>query len=106
MVRQLASTMLGALGHDVVEAASGAAALRVVGEQEVDLVLTDLEMPGMSGEQLAGELHKRFGGIPVLFMSARPRAPVGGRFLRKPFSAMSLDTVICRTLAESAPFET
>jgi len=54
-------------GFEVVEAADGAAVLELVREQEFDLVLLDVMMPGLSGFDVAEHLD----GIPFIFISAR-----------------------------------
>jgi DNA-binding NarL/FixJ family response regulator len=68
----------------------------------VNLVITDIVMPGMGGGQLARELRERFPTISILWMSGHPReselhagdvAP-GQMFLHKPIApAVLLDTV-------------
>ncbi len=47
--RELVRTMLRAIGHEVVEADGGAAAVRLAADQPFDLILMDLQMPGMDG---------------------------------------------------------
>ena len=54
-------------GFEVVEAADGETVLALVREQEFDLVLLDVMMPGLSGVDVAEQL----GGIPFMFISAR-----------------------------------
>jgi DNA-binding NtrC family response regulator len=83
-------------GYAVLDAGRGAAALALaeMAAKPVDLLVTDMTMPGMSGRDLALSLRTRRPGLPVLFMSghnghetARWGAmdpPVGHLF--KPFS--------------------
>ncbi|HLL64510.1 MAG TPA: response regulator [Micromonosporaceae bacterium] len=55
--RELARTLLGYGGHEVIEAHEGAEALEMAHAQHPDLVLTDILMPGMDGYELARELR-------------------------------------------------
>ncbi len=73
-VRDLVRDTLQPLGYRVLEASSGKEALSLLREsgEEVDLVLTDLNMPGMSGREFAEELSRREKSPPVLFMSGYP----------------------------------
>jgi two-component system cell cycle sensor histidine kinase/response regulator CckA len=70
-VRQLARQILESAGYTVLEAASGAQALDLFATREapIDLVLTDMVMPSMSGPMLAERLKALATGMPVLFMS-------------------------------------
>lgn len=52
------------------EAASGHEALEILGRQQVDLVITDLEMPGMSGVDLTREITARYPGTHVLALTS------------------------------------
>jgi diguanylate cyclase (GGDEF)-like protein len=65
--------MLTAGGHTVVEAASGAAALASCREQGPDVVLLDVEMPGMSGWDVLAEMKAdpSLSDIPVVFLTGR-----------------------------------
>ena len=103
-VRDLAVRMLVARGYHVVPASSAAEALtRAEAAGTIDLLLTDLVMPGMSGAALAERLVGRRPGLRVLFMSGYPHDVLSSssacprrrsRFLRKPFSPrMLLDKV-------------
>lgn len=67
--------MLEDLGHDVVQATSGRDALRCLGEQAVDLVLTDFAMPRMTGVQLAEAVTAGWPGLPVLLVTGYAEAP-------------------------------
>jgi two-component system cell cycle sensor histidine kinase/response regulator CckA len=93
VVRRLLDMQLSRLGYDVVTAADGAEALERHRECGVDLLVTDIVMPGMSGEELAAALRAANPRLRVLFLSgygigSAVHGPVG--FLQKPFSADEL----------------
>jgi len=94
-VRWVARRVLEADGWEVLEAAEGQSALQIIGEREgcLDLVVTDLNMPGVSGRELAEVVSVFHPGLPVLgitgFLSAvnhDRRLPI----LPKPFTPGSL----------------
>ena len=67
--RQFYKNLLGSYGYDVTVAANGPQALKVLLSHKVDAVLTDMEMPEMSGAELAIRLKKMRPGLPVLLVS-------------------------------------
>ncbi len=71
LVRELICDTLRNLGYNVLEAANGEQALRVFHEQseKIDLVLTDLIMPGMNGKKLSELLKQERPNVRVLFMT-------------------------------------
>ena len=88
----------------MLTAKSGKEALWLYGLQgdEIDLVVTDILMPGLFGDQLAARLWEQEPMLPILFISGHPPenlAPgvtleLGRNFLRKPFKvAELLDTI-------------
>ena len=87
-------------GFSVVRAQSGAAALELFEKQQtsIDLVLTDVVMPGMSGPMLADRLLAMQPSLPVLFMSGYDDRQVVQRYvlqegfalLAKPFNFETL----------------
>lgn len=93
LIRQLVSTVLRRRGWTVIEAADGSVALSVVGAGPVDLLVTDYEMPFVSGIRLAEQMRELDNELPVLMVSGRPdaarkmRSLKGPRtaFVRKPF---------------------
>ena len=93
----LASTtaMLEDLGHKVIDVASGAKALEVVESgAEIDLVISDHAMPGMTGSELASAIKTRRPRLPVVLATGYAELPLGTdpgiRRLAKPFTQREL----------------
>jgi len=102
-VRNLCSRILGELGYQVVQARSGAEAVAVAGRADrVDLLLTDVVMPGMSGKELATQLVLRHPEMKVLFMSGYTDDAIvhhgvldeGVSFIGKPYTPSALATKV------------
>ena len=99
-VRRLAVRILQRKGYVVLTAASGEQALQVVQHHPtpIDLLLTDVVMPTMSGAELAERLGELQPGLRTLYMSGYPDAAIaphgvlepGVHFLGKPFSVAGL----------------
>ncbi len=99
-VRRLARRALEAQGFQIIEAASGAEALEICATRvaELDMLLTDIVMPGMSGVELASRLTAIDPSLRVLYMSGYTEDALGQRgvlspetaFLPKPFTPASL----------------
>ncbi|MGN6392957.1 MAG: response regulator [Gemmatimonadales bacterium] len=71
-VRRLTARMLADVGCRVAEAHSGAAALALLaGSVQVDLVVSDISMPGMSGEVLAARIGERWPAVLILLISGQ-----------------------------------
>jgi PAS domain S-box-containing protein len=94
-LRELARILLEGAGYLVLEAESGAHALQIAERTgEIDLLLTDVVMPAMSGATLAEELRPLKPGMKVLFMSGYPDDKIvnhgvlaeGMVLLQKPFN--------------------
>jgi len=107
-VRRFATLVLRELGYEVSEAANGRAALELdLAPGDVDLLLTDVVMPGMSGPELAQRLRQRHPELRVLFMSGYSErggngrvGDLSGELLEKPFTRRQLDGRIRDTLAD------
>jgi CheY-like chemotaxis protein len=92
-VRRPVARLLVDLGYEVLEADGPEAALRLAAGAEVDLLVTDVVMPGMNGRQLAERLLERQPQLKTLYMSgytddaviARGVIEAGTAFLQKPF---------------------
>ena len=62
--------LLGEAGYEVLTAPSAPEALKLAGASDLDLVLTDMKMPTMSGIELLEELHRLYPELPVIIMTA------------------------------------
>ncbi|MDQ1519812.1 MAG: hypothetical protein QOI55_885, partial [Actinomycetota bacterium] len=99
-VRELARRLLVDVGYEVLVAANGPDALRVWDEadDDIDLVFTDLIMPGMSGRELAHRLRTRLPSVKILYMSGYTAGLLseqafleeGEELLEKPFTRSML----------------
>jgi CheY-like chemotaxis protein len=82
-VRQVAAVILGELGFQVVEASSAEDAMETIqGPARIDLLMTDLAMPGIGGMELAHLATRARPALKVLYTSAYVRATEGSRALR------------------------
>ncbi len=100
----LRRTLRGA-GWQVRVARDGRQALEALAVEVPDLLLTDVDMPDMSGVELVAVVRLRDPELPVVFMSGNPEAETSAlspHFLPKPFSIDSLDGVLARAWASAA----
>ncbi len=69
MVRQTLASLLRAYGQVVFEAESGPAGLAILEQQEIEVVLTDLGMPEMTGWEVARKVKERYPHLPILLLT-------------------------------------
>ena len=101
-VLKLAANVLRNEGYRVLEAGCGAEALDIAKRHDkpVDLLLTDIDMPGMDGVSLSREARERWPEIKVVFMSggATPDIVYGEPFVSKPFALREFVGLVDSTL--------
>lgn len=98
-------------GYSVVTAESGPEALRVLGRDKVDLVISDLRMDEMDGLQLFSEIQKGHPGMPVIILTAHGSIPDAVAatqqgvfsFLTKPVDKDALYKAIDEALEQRSP---
>ncbi|QJD17594.1 ATP-binding protein [Paracoccus sanguinis] len=110
-VRSFARRALNLRGFDVIEADSGEAALTILRDEAltVDLLVSDVVMPGLDGPSWVREALIRRSGTPVIFMSGYTDVPLtegqdpvpNALFLAKPFSLSELAASVERHLSDS-----
>jgi two-component system, cell cycle sensor histidine kinase and response regulator CckA len=100
VVRSLVLRILEAYGYRVYQAPTGIAALEFLSKPgtEVDLVVSDIVMPRMSGRELGAKLKEKFPGLPILYMSGYSGTEIkqqglieeGAAFIQKPITPDAL----------------
>jgi len=97
-VRLIMTINLRNSGYTVLTAAHGKEALRIAQHRTFDLVLSDVSLPHLSGQELSERLSEQLPGLKVLLFSGYPESMIeefegrGPRFafLQKPFTAAAL----------------
>jgi signal transduction histidine kinase len=107
-ILKVSRIMLERLGYQVLSAISPQAALQLAGKQDtrIDLLVTDVIMPGMNGRDLAAQLTATHPGLQTLFMSGYTADVIGHHgvldphmhFIQKPFSFPDLATTVQQIL--------
>ncbi len=105
LVRITSADMIANLGHDVIEAGGGEAALRVLETRPVDLLMTDIGLPGIDGLQLMELARRLRPGIAVVLSSGRPidQSVPDVTWLPKPYDGSALADAISRALGATVP---
>jgi signal transduction histidine kinase len=107
-MRQFAKAVLSRLGHHVVEATDGQAALQLFErdrDYSPDLLLADMVMPRLGGLELAGMVSKKLPETAVLLVSGYPEQQAiaqqsGYAFMKKPFAVGELITRVGALLGD------
>jgi two-component system, cell cycle response regulator CpdR len=98
LTRELLASMLEDLGCETLTARSGTDALtQLANDRRIDLLITDVNMPGLSGTQLALRARQYRPELPVLLLSGYENDGAGFPLLRKPFSRSDLQRVMTGT---------
>jgi two-component system cell cycle sensor histidine kinase/response regulator CckA len=106
VVLSIAGTILRRNGYRVLAAEDGDAALKLFRGEPVDLILTDVVMPSMTGPQLVHQIRAEKGDVRCIFMSGYTAEQIkekgadhpGCDYLRKPFTPDALLTMVRRQL--------
>ena len=108
---KLLGMRLSSEGYQVITAASGPEALRLLQKEKIELVISDLRMDEMDGLALFGEIQKRHTGLPVIILTAHGAIPDAVSatqqgvfsFLTKPVDRDALYKAIDEALAQRVP---
>jgi CheY-like chemotaxis protein len=109
-VRVLIVEVLNNMGYRAIEAADGPSALRILeSSQRIDLLVSDIGLPGLNGRQLADAARLKRPGLKVLFMTGYAETAAGSSFLEngmeiisKPFMMNALASKL-HEMVESGP---
>jgi PAS domain S-box-containing protein len=106
-VGRFSTELLEDLGYIVRRVANANAALAILSDDEfaVDLVFSDVIMPGMNGVELAGIIRERYPGLPVVLTSGysnvlAENAHRGYELIQKPYSVESLSRILRKAIME------
>jgi CheY-like chemotaxis protein len=95
LIRLTTTEMLSDIGCKVREASTAQEALKILDEGTMDILLTDVGLPGVSGLQLAREVYARWPGLPLVLATGdsgvkSEAARLGALFIVKPYTPESL----------------
>lgn len=112
LILRVVATVLDLEAYEVITVESAEEAMEVLPERSVDVVVTDVMMPGMDGYQLCEWIRsdEATAGLPVIMLTARDadqdrarsREVGGDAHLAKPFSPLGLIETIDRLLADGS----
>jgi len=109
MIRMLAADMLTSLGHSVIEAEDATQALEQLDEHILDVLMTDLSLPGLGGDELAARAVRAQPGLRVIFASGYGTLPdmsrqglTGAALLQKPYDERSVADALKAVLSRNA----
>ncbi|WP_427184914.1 response regulator [Bordetella bronchialis] len=101
LIRASTAEMLEALGHSVVATAHASAALAALHGDRIDVLMTDIGLPGVSGVELAAQARERQPGLGVVFASGHDVGADGAHdnladavHLLKPYTPQDLERVL------------
>ncbi|MDP3241861.1 MAG: response regulator, partial [Reyranella sp.] len=101
LLRMSTTDMLERLGCSVAGVGSGEAALELLAQSGgYDLLVTDVGLPGMSGEELAVKVREKYPLLPVVIASGYGRSGLQGegiQFISKPYSSVDLQQALDHT---------
>jgi CheY-like chemotaxis protein len=111
-VRELTHSVLAGSGYSVLVAENGPTVEKICAQHkaDIDLLLTDVVMPGVSGREVAKQVTARWPGVKVLFMSGYTENSIihhgvlddGTFFLAKPFTPSALTNKVREVLDHGA----
>lgn len=101
LLRMSTTDMLEQLGCSVAGVGSGEAALELLAQKgDYDLLVTDVGLPGISGEELATKVREQYPSLPVVIASGYGRPSLQGegiQFVSKPYSSVDLQQALDHT---------
>lgn len=110
-IREVLDVRLSSAGYEVIQASDGGEALELLGGTPVDLVISDIRMPGLDGLELQARLEKTAPTLPIIFLTAygsiqdAVKAIKSGAvdYLTKPFEGRELLDKVSKVLSKSGP---
>ncbi len=109
IVLEFLADNIRSFGYDVIEAPDAESALSMLQEgKAVDLVVTDMNLPGMSGIELLGEVKRACPAVPVILMTGhcsiesfiQTKSRGVFAYINKPVEAEELERIIAMALTQ------
>ncbi|MDO9417834.1 PAS domain-containing protein [Pararhizobium sp.] len=98
LIRANTAEMLQDLGHAVIEAATAAEALAKLTQRDLDVLVTDLGLPDMSGADMAVIARRQYPSLAIIFATGNDQTPVGtvddAILLTKPYDSLGLRSAL------------
>jgi len=106
-MRRLLEISLRQAGYRALSAGNGREALELIQQQQIDLVVSDLHMPGMSGLQLLSAIRKQYERLPFIMVTAQGEIKTAveamklgaSDYILRPFELETLEIAIQKALA-------
>ena len=100
--------MMGVDGHNVLKAEDATVALELLGREQVDVVVADIDMPGMNGVELVAQIRRLYPAVVRILLTGR--ASLGStidainegevfRYVTKPWDAVDMRATLCQAAA-------
>jgi PAS domain S-box-containing protein len=96
-IRDNTAQLLQQMGHTVTQAANAPQAIDLLGKIVADVMITDIGLPGMSGDKLAERVREKHPSIGIVFATGQATVDVDmsdSRILRKPYTFSSLENIL------------
>jgi len=111
-VLQVLEARLQASGFQILRAENGQEAIRLLKDNKIDLMISDMKMPGMSGMEVLDKARSLHPGLPIIFLTAYGTIPDAVKavkagavdYLAKPFDGRELVFKLRKVLDESPRF--
>lgn len=98
-ILELIDLLLTDCGYSVTCAKNGAEGLRRAEENEYEMILTDVMMPVMRGDQMADAIRTRKPHVPIVLMTASRLTSAAYPILRKPFDLAQVEQLVREKIA-------
>ncbi|MFY9896362.1 MAG: response regulator [Xanthobacteraceae bacterium] len=97
LVLEVIASMLEELGCETLRARSGTEALGTIANGQIDVLIADIDMPGLDGSTLATRARSFRPELPIILITGGVSISPGFPLLRKPFALPDLERIMAET---------